>query len=111
MLVSRCLLYYHSTLTFPHSSTLPPITTTSLTRRNVSGSLAAARARLVSGPTATIVIVSESFSRSNRRISSLAGTLEASNNACPFESSVAMLLSAAPAVESKSCFHVSAGDR
>lgn len=98
-------------LTLPHSSTFPPMTTTSLALRKVSGSRAAARARLVNGPTATIVMVSGSFSRSKRSISSLAGALEASNKAWPFESSVAISFSTGPAVDAKSCFHVSAGDR
>lgn len=55
------------------------MTTTSLTRRNVSGSSAAAKARLVSGPTATRVTESGSLSRSARRISLYAGSLDGVN--------------------------------
>ena len=58
---------------FPVASTAPPIVTTSFTRRNVSGSSAAARAQFVSGPMATMVMVSGSFSRKIRRISWCAG--------------------------------------
>lgn len=57
-------------LTFPGTSTAPPMTTTSLALKNVSGSVAAAMARLVRGPIATMVIVSASFSRRSRNISS-----------------------------------------
>lgn len=64
-------------LTFPGLFTAPPITTTSFTLKNVSGSLAAARARFVNGPTATRVTVSGSFSRRMWRISSCAGFFEA----------------------------------
>ena len=59
--------------TFPKESTAPPMVTTSLARRNASGSSAAARAQFVSGPMATMVIVSASFSRRIRRISLCAG--------------------------------------
>ena len=62
--------------TFPGMLTVPPMTTTSFARRNVSGSIADARARLVNGPTATMVTVSGSFSRSTRSISSCAGRLD-----------------------------------
>lgn len=65
----------------PVSSIAPPITTTSLARRKVSGSVAAAIARLVDGPIATIVIVSGSFSRNNDKISSWAGFLDGMNSA------------------------------
>lgn len=57
----------------------PPITAISFTRRNVSGSSAAAKERLVSGPRATIVIVSGSFSFSIRRISLCEGFLDGVN--------------------------------
>lgn len=56
-------------VTFPSMSIAPPITTTSLTFRNVSGSSAAASAKLVNGPIAIIVIVSGGFSRRRRSIS------------------------------------------
>lgn len=55
--------------TFPWTSMAPPITMTSLARRNVSGSTDAARAKFVKGPIATRDMVSASFSRSIRRIS------------------------------------------
>jgi hypothetical protein len=57
----------------PSTSIAPPITTTSLTLRKVSVSSAAANARLVRGPTATIVMVSRGFSLRSRRISLWAG--------------------------------------
>lgn len=63
-------------LTLPGIFTAPPITTTSFTRRKVSGSSADAKAKLVSGPTATSVTVSGSFSRNARKISLWAGSLE-----------------------------------
>jgi hypothetical protein len=63
-------------LTFPGTSIAPPITTTSFALRNVSESMDAAIARLVNGPTATIVMVSFSFSRRSRSISSAAERLE-----------------------------------
>jgi len=44
-----------SQLTFPGTSTAPPITTTSFTLANVSTSSSAANAKFVSGPIATIV--------------------------------------------------------
>ena len=59
--------------TLPKASTAPPIVTTSFTLRNVSGSSAAARAQFVSGPMATMVIVSASFSRKILSISLCAG--------------------------------------
>lgn len=55
-------------LTFPGASTAPPMTTTSFALKNVSGSSAAANAKFVIGPTATIVTVSGSFSLSVFRI-------------------------------------------
>ncbi len=61
------------TLTFPVASTAPPIVTTSFALRNASGSSAAARAQFVSGPMATMVIVSGSFSRRILSISLCAG--------------------------------------
>lgn len=54
---------------FPGTEIAPPMTTTSFTRRKVSGSVAAAMARFVRGPIATIVIVSGGFSWRRRRIS------------------------------------------
>jgi hypothetical protein len=58
------------------------MTQTSLTRRNVSGSAAAAIARFVKGPTATMVTVSGSFSRSICSISSCAGLREGVKSEC-----------------------------
>lgn len=66
--------------TFPGLSIVPPMTTTSFTRRKVSGSWAAANARFVKGPTATIVTVFSSFSFRTRRISSAAGCLDGMND-------------------------------
>ena len=45
-------------LTFPGLSMVPPITTTSFALKQVSGSSAAANAKFVKGPTATMVTVS-----------------------------------------------------
>lgn len=56
-------------VTFPSMSIAPPMTTTSLTFKKVSTSSAAASAKFVKGPTATIVIVSRGFSLRIRRIS------------------------------------------
>lgn len=56
-------------VTFPGLRTAPPMTRTDLARRNVVGECDAARARLVSGPTAMIVMVSAGFSSRSRRIS------------------------------------------
>lgn len=69
-------------LTFPGASTAPPITTTSLTLKNVSGSLAAAIARLVKGPTATMVMVSGSLSLNSLSISRHEGSNEGVNSEC-----------------------------
>lgn len=90
------------------------MTTTSFTRRNVSGSSEAAIARLVKGPTAIIVIVLGSFSRSNRKISLCDGTLEAVNAVDGAPSSFAV--SAADLVDPggvgvKRTFHASDGER
>lgn len=80
------------------------MTTTSLTRRNVTGSAAAARARLVSGPTATMEIVSGGLAARRRSISSWAGAVEGVNAGgskdASFEEREAMTLS-----------HVSVGER
>lgn len=81
--------------TFPGISIAPPITTTSFARRNVSGSSAAARARFVSGPTATIVTVSGSFSLSILRISWWAGFFEVINKEGREESKATSAVSAA----------------
>jgi hypothetical protein len=92
------------------------MTTTSFTRRNVSGSSAAARARLVIGPIATMVILSGSFSRSRRRISLCPAVRDGVNidSVSVFLSSSAIMPcsgSAESSTESNSCFHVSAGVR
>ena len=47
----------------------PPMKSTALARRNIVGFSAAARATLVRGPMAIMVIVSGGFSESIRRIS------------------------------------------
>lgn len=89
-----------------------PMTTTSFARRNVSGSSAAARARLVKGPIATMVMVSLSFSRSKRSISSWEGFCDGRNMASGSRSSSS--LTPAPSrfdAGSKRAFQVSAGDK
>ena len=102
-------------LTFPGRFTAPAILTTSFTRRNVSGSAAAARARFVSGPTATSVTVPGSCSRRMRRISSCAGFLDAMKEryagpaSVPPCSTVSMTLGVTSG--SKRCSHVSEGVR
>jgi len=58
------------------------MTTTSLTFKNVSGSCAAAIARFVSGPTATIVTVSGSFSLSKSSMTSCAGFSDGVKSEC-----------------------------
>jgi len=62
-------------LTFPGTSTAPPITTTSFTLANVSLSSSAANARFVSGPIATIVMLSASCSASVFKICLCAGSV------------------------------------
>lgn len=104
-------------LTFPGRFTAPAILTTSFTRRNVSGSAAAARARFVSGPTATSVTVPGSCSRRMRRISSCAGFLDAMKERCagPGPASVPPCLTVSMTLGvtsgSKRCSHVSEGVR
>jgi hypothetical protein len=63
-------------LTFPGTLSAPPIARTSLTRRNAAGSAAAARARLVSGPSATMETESGGSARRMARIWSGAGSGE-----------------------------------
>lgn len=90
------------------------MTTTSLTFRKVSGSVAAAMARLVSGPIATMVMVSGSFSLSSRSISSCAGFKEGVKSECAsltFSNSAASSALSGSGVGLKSDFQVSAGDR
>lgn len=90
------------------------MTTTSFTRKNASGSSAAASAMFVNGPMATIVIVSGSFSRRRRRISRCEGSWEGVKLASVLRSSSAMA-ACSGWVESealaKRSFHVSAGVR
>jgi hypothetical protein len=52
-----------SLLTFPGKSIVPPILTTSLTLKKASGSLAAATANVVSGPSEMMVIESAGLER------------------------------------------------
>lgn len=97
---------------FPGQLIVPPITTTSFTRRKVSGSSAAAIARLVKGPTAIIVIVLGSFSRSSRKISLCDGDLEAVNVVGGVSSSFVFSTSDDPGgANVKSDFHESDGER
>lgn len=101
-------------LTFPGASTAPPMTTTSFTLRNVSGSCAAAIARFVSGPTATIVIVSGSFSLSKSSMTSCAGLSDGVKRQCSsltFCSSAASSGERSSGVGLNSVFQVSAGER
>lgn len=92
--------------------TAPPMTTTSLTRRKVSGSSADARARFVRGPTATSVTVSGSFSRSARRISLCAGNLDRMNEWSPGWAPVRTgLIPSVSTVGSKRCSQVWLGVR
>ena len=53
----------------PGTPIAPPMTMTSLTLRKIPGSSAAARARLVNGPIATMVMLSVGLSLRMRRIS------------------------------------------
>jgi hypothetical protein len=90
------------------------MTTTSLTLKNVSGSFAAASARFVSGPTATIVIVSGSLSLSNSSICSCAGFSEGVNSECRSLTACSSAASSSDRFSGsgrKSDFHVSAGVR
>lgn len=82
------------------------MTTTSFTRRNVSGSSAAAKARLVRGPTATRVTESGSLSRSARRISLYAGSLDGVNawSSGPEQSSTGLIPSPSSSL-AKRCTH------
>jgi len=99
-------------VTLPSQSIAPPITQTSLTRKNVSGSSAAARARLVRGPTATIVIVSSGFSFKSRRISWWAGRVDGIKYDDPMSFDAVISSMVAPSFGAlKSVFQVSAGDR
>lgn len=63
----------------PGTSRAPPIAITSFARRSVAASSAAARARLVSGPSAMIVIVSGGDSARSRSMSLWLGTVEGVN--------------------------------
>ena len=54
---------------FPGTEMAPPITRSSFTRRNVDASWEAARARLVKGPMAIMVIVFGGLAARRRRIS------------------------------------------
>ena len=99
-------------VTLPSQSIAPPITQTSFTRKNVSGSSAAARARLVRGPTATIEIVSRGFSLRRRRISWWAGRVDGVKHDDPTSFEAAISSTVAPSLGvSNRAFQVSAGDR
>jgi hypothetical protein len=101
-------------LTFPGASIAPPMTTTSLTLRKVSGSFAAAIARLVSGPTATIVTVFGSFSAKISSITSWAGFKDGTNRECfslTASNSDTSSGDRFSGVGRKSDFHVSSGDK
>ena len=95
----------------PSTSMAPPITTTSLTLRKVSGSSAAASARLVKGPIATMVIVSCGFSCSSRRISLCAIAWEGMKEVVGEASSAVSSAVAFARGGWNRVFHVSEGDR
>src|SRR5277367_1430387 len=102
-------------LTFPVASTAPPIVTTSFTLRNTSGSSAAARAQFVSGPMATMVIVSGSFSRKILSISLWAGWDDALKEKVgsvrfPVSFAASVIIESGGGCSNK-CFHVSSGER
>jgi hypothetical protein len=102
-------------LTFPVASTAPPIVTTSFTLRNASGSSAAARAQFVSGPMATMVIVSGSFSRKILSISLWAGWDDALKEKVgsvrsPVSFAASVIIESGGGC-SNECFHVSSGER
>jgi hypothetical protein len=101
--------------TFPVASTAPPIVTTSFTLRNASGSSAAARAQFVSGPMATMVIVSGSFSRKILSISLCAGWDDALKEKVgsvrfPVSFAASVIIESGGGCSNK-CFHVSSGER
>jgi hypothetical protein len=101
-------------LTFPGASTAPPMTTTSLTLKKVSGSFAAAIARFVSGPTATMVTVSGSFSANICSITSCAGFRDGMNSLCFSLTASKAAASSADrfsGVGKKRDFQVSSGER
>jgi len=101
-------------LTFPACSIAPPMTTTSFTRRKVSGSLAAAIARFVKGPTATIVTLSSSFSLKISSITSYAGFKDGVKSECWSLTACSAAASSGERFSGlglKSDFHVSAGER
>ena len=101
-------------LTFPGASIAPPMTTTSLTLRNVSGSFAAAMARFVSGPTATMVIVPGSFSLNKSSMTSCAGLSDGVKSECfslTFCSAAASSGARFFGWGVKRDFHVSSGER
>lgn len=90
------------------------MTTTSLTLRNVSGSFAAAMARFVSGPTATMVIVPGSFSLNKSSMTSCAGLSDGVKSECfslTFCSAAASSGARFFGWGVKSDFHVSSGER
>lgn len=102
-------------LTFPVASTAPPIVTTSFALRNASGSSVAARAQFVSGPMATMVIVSGSFSRKILSISLCAGSDDALKEKVgsarfPVSFAASVIIESAGGCSNK-CFHVSSGER
>jgi hypothetical protein len=102
-------------LTFPVASRAPPIVITSFTLINASGSSAAARAQFVSGPMATMVIVSGSFSRKILSISLCAGWEDAlkekvGSGKFPMFFAASVIIESGGGCSNK-CFHVSSGER
>ena len=65
---------------FPGPSTTPPMISTCFARRNIAGECEAARARLVKGPIAMMVMVLRGFSSRIRRISRWEGRFEGVNS-------------------------------
>lgn len=87
---------------------------TSLARRKVSGSSAAARAQLVKGPTATMEMVLGSFSRRRRRISKCERWVEGVNKAlgcCASLAAATVSASEEDKADANRLFQVSSGVR
>ncbi|KAL5888478.1 hypothetical protein ACKVWC_011567 [Pyricularia oryzae] len=91
----------------PGTLMAPPMTQTSRARRSVSGSSAAARARLVMGPMVRIVTVWSGDSLRIRRISLCASVLDG----VKYVEKLGMSEGAPPGASSKRVRHVSAGVR
>ena len=98
----------------PGSRSAPPMTSSCFARRKVCGSVAAAVAKVVSGPIAIRVIVLGGLSRRRVRISSVEGFRDGVKRDGGFECVCGVLESAVDVIvssgaDSKRCFHADSG--